>query len=257
MSIVCFSGTGNTLAVARELGRRLGDSITLLSGEDLTDPSSFTLECNDGRVVWAFPIYSWAVPPVIVKLIGEMKIGSGARAARHYMAATCGDDMGRADRQWRRLMACRGLEAAGAFMVQMPNTYVCLPGFDVDSPEVVEAKLAAMPKAVDRIAEAIKNGGPDILLPGAFPWIKSHVIRPWFERYKYSARPFYADDACTGCGTCARECPMANIAMGDDRRPHWGDRCAMCLRCYHGCPRHAVQYGRATGGKGQQYLGVK
>lgn len=257
MSIVCFSGTGNTLAVARELVRHLGDSITFLGVEALTEPSSFTLDSADGRVVWAFPIYSWAVPPVIVKLIKEMKIGDSARTARHYMLATCGDDMGRADRQWRRLMADRGLAAAGAYVVQMPNTYVCLPGFDVDSPEVVSAKLAAMPAAVARVADAIKSGAPDILLPGAFPWIKSHVIRPWFERYMYSARPFHADDTCNGCGTCARECPMANIALGSDRRPHWGDRCAMCLRCYHGCPRHAVQYGGTTRGKGQQFAGFK
>lgn len=257
MSIVCFSGTGNSLAVARELALALGESITFLGKEILTKPSSFTLEAAGGRVVWVFPIYSWAVPPVIVRLIKEMKIGDSAREAKQFMVTTCGDDMGRADRQWRRLMASRGLAAAGAFVVRMPNTYVCLPGFDVDSSETVAAKLAAMPEAVAKIAERIKNGGPDILLPGAFPWIKSHVIRPWFERYKYSAGPFYADNACNGCGTCVRECPMANISMGADHRPVWGDRCAMCLRCYHGCPRHAVQYGKATRGKGQQFLGIK
>lgn len=257
MSIVCFSGTGNTLAVARELARQLGDSITFLGVGALTHPSSFTVDTDDGRVVWAFPTYSWAVPPVIVNLIKGMKIGEGARRARHFMLTTCGDDMGRADRRWRGLIAGRGLEAAGAFAVRMPNTYVCLPGFDVDSPETVAAKLAAMPGKVAEIAGSIKKGGPDILLPGAFPWIKSNVLRLWFERYKYSARPFHADDRCNGCGTCSRECPMANISMDADLRPRWADRCAMCLRCYHACPRHAVQYGRATRGKGQQFEGIR
>ena len=38
--------------------------------------------------------------------------------------------------------------------------------------------------------------------------------------------------------------------------PHWGNRCAMCLRCYHSCPRNAVAYGKATAGKGR-YMAPK
>ena len=61
---------------------------------------------------------------------------------------------------------------------------------------------------------------------------------------------------CTGCGGCARSCPLGNIAMQPGGTPHWGNRCAMCLRCYHSCPRNAVAYGKATAGKGR-YMAPK
>jgi Fe-S-cluster-containing hydrogenase component 2 len=44
---------------------------------------------------------------------------------------------------------------------------------------------------------------------------------------------------------------MENIAPGAAARPFWRDNCMLCSRCYHICPRHAVQYGKTTVGKGQ------
>ena len=34
-------------------------------------------------------------------------------------------------------------------------------------------------------------------------------------------------------------------------RPTWGPNCALCMRCYHLCPNHAINYGRETENKGQ------
>ena len=39
--------------------------------------------------------------------------------------------------------------------------------------------------------------------------------------------------------------------MKPNAKPVWGDNCAMCLSCYHHCPKHAVEYGRQTMMKGQ------
>ena len=109
---------------------------------------------------------------------------------------------------------------------------------------------------MEPIAEAIGSGGPDILIRGSWPWVKSYVIYPWFVRHAMLPRPFHHTGACTGCGGCARSCPLGNIAMQPGGTPHWGNRCAMCLRCYHSCPRNAVAYGKATAGKGR-YMAPK
>lgn len=65
-----------------------------------------------------------------------------------------------------------------------------------------------------------------------------------------SPKPFRHTEKCTSCGLCSRSCPMENIAMKPGG-PEWGKHCALCLRCYHICPTHAVAYGKATDGKGQ------
>ena len=132
----------------------------------------------------------------------------------------------------------------------MPNTYTLMKGFDVDTPDLAARKLSEAVGRVRDIAAAIKNDGPSELVRGSFPWVKSAVIYPWFVRFAMSPKPFHAKGGCISCGLCARGCPMRNIRMVGET-PVWGNNCALCLRCYHYCPRNAVAYGDKTVGKGQ------
>lgn len=260
--IVCFSGTGNTFHVASRLAEKVGTDIFMLEGTHLLNQAETALDTksSDEIVVWAFPTYSWGIPPVVSRFIEAFKAGKGIKSARHYMLTTCGDDIGQTDRQWRKLMARRGFKSISAFSVIMPNTYVCMKGFDVDSPETARNKIEAANRRIDEITDIINGTPKDLLNPGAFAWIKSKIIYPWFIRHAMSPKPFRHTDACVGCGLCAKICPMKNIAMtqGNDgqRAPEWESQCAMCLRCYHACPQHAIAYGHKTDGKGRQWLGL-
>lgn len=241
--ILYFSGTGNSKALAHELARHTGDEV-----HDIAD--SFT--ASGKRVVWVFPIYSWGLPSPVVDAIERLKLPAELAEIPHFMTATCGDDAGLADRQWRGLVEARGWNARGAYTVEMPNTYTMMKGFDVDSPEVVRRKLDAFPKRAADIAASILAGDSrQDIIRGRFAWIKSRIIYPWFIRYATSSKPYHATAACIACGKCAHECPSQTIKMEGDR-PVWnGRRCAMCERCYHNCPVHAIAYGKATDGKGQ------
>ena len=245
--IACFSGCGNSRLVADRHALLLSDSVTAItpSADWRKAPGDKT------RMIWVFPIYSWGVPPVVVSHIAEATFPDGME---HYMVCTCGDDTGLAARQWRRIVRRRGWNAVGAWSVTMPNTYVLLPGFDVDSPVVADAKLAAAPARISAIARGIRHRARvDDVIRGSMPWLKSRIVYPLFRRFMMSPRPFRATDSCTSCGLCARECPMGNITIGSDGRPSWGDDCALCLGCYNRCPSHAVAYGRATAAKGQYH----
>ena len=57
--IVCFSGTGNTLHVARLLAEKIGQDVFLLDGDVLQNPQTVELNTKDTGepVVWAFPTY--------------------------------------------------------------------------------------------------------------------------------------------------------------------------------------------------------
>lgn len=255
--ILCFSGTGNTRYAAGLLAEHLGQSVRVFTPDELRNPSNASFESSDQIVVWAFPTYSWGIPPVVAEIMKHARFSDEFRNARHYMLTTCGDDVGLIERQWRRIFRRRGLDTAQAYAVEMPNTYTVMKGFDVDAPGVAKAKLDRAPETVALIAGAIKDGAPgDILIRKNFSWFKSVVIYPWFIRHAMSPRPFHANAGCTGCGACARACPMANIIMKETPDnghsiPTWDDACAGCLRCYHICPRHAVRYGKSTDTKGQ------
>lgn len=252
--IIFFSGTGNSQFVAQELSKQLNDNdVVHLRGEMLYDPAKSCLATSKRRVIWVFPTYSWGVPPVIKRFIAECNF-AGAVSATHIMVTTCGDDIGETAAQWRKIISGRDWTPGQAYSVIMPNTYVLMKGFDVDSPSLAEKKLAEAPARIAEIAAHISgNTSGDLLTKGSWPKIKSAIVYPYFVKFCMSPKPFRTNANCTGCGKCARECPMDNITMGA-KCPHWHDRCALCLRCYHICPHDAVEYGSATKDKGQYFL---
>ncbi len=242
--VYCFSGTGNSLFVARRIAEELNGRVRMI-----TDCSDQDTEPVDD-VVWVFPVYSWGIAPVMCRFMKFAPVVG----KRHHMVCTCGDDIGLTHRQWRKIMASRGWTACGAYSVAMPNTYVLLPGFDVDSPDVELQKLAGAESRIDNIIRRIASGySGDDVVEGAMAWLKSVVIYPLFVRFGMSPKPFHATEQCVGCGKCASSCPLMNIRMRN-HRPCWGNDCALCLRCYHVCPYHAVAYSSATRHKGQYML---
>ena len=245
--IYYFSGTGNSRYVACHLAEALGERLSRL-------PFSADEPAEDEAVGLVFPAYAWGIPKTIEDFIRNH--ASSRLKGWLYAVITCGDDVGYADRVldkalWR---AC-GRRLDAAFSVQMPNTYVCLPGFDVDSPELTEAKLAGAEHRVRDIAARIGKREPvRHLVRGGFPWTKTYVLRPLFKRFLLTDRYFHVSTSCcTSCGKCQKACPVDNIRIIGGT-PQWQSCCAGCLACYHACPQHAIAFGSMTQKKGQYLL---
>lgn len=249
--IACFSGTGNSRCVADKLQDALGDELVRFAPGQMLHPKKTNLRVNDGRIIWVTPVHAWGIPSAMQRIIRQMGLISADTNIKHYLVLTCGDDVGYADKQWRRLIRRRHWSARAAFSVQMPNNYTFLPGFDIDPKDVAERKLQAMPGRVAAIIDAIENDDDIVdVVRGSFAWFKSSVLRAMFVRFCSSTKPFHTTDACTGCGKCARNCAVNTIQMVNGH-PQWGRPCNICTRCYNSCPMHAIAYGKATKGKGQ------
>ncbi len=256
--IYCFSGTGNTRHVADTLAELLHTEVHHFSADELREPSKAVLSSRDNLIVWAFPTYSWGVPPVVRALMREARLDFPADAL-HIAVTTCGDDVGDLAEMFRRDAGRRGLHAGAVYSVQMPNTYVMMSGFDVDSPELAQSKIAASTNRIDLIVKAIHAGktspSDDFVVTGAMAWAKTAIVYPWFVRYRMTPRGFRVDTStCISCGKCARVCPMDNISYDAGGHPVWGDKCAFCTTCYHACPVHAIHWRRTTTRKGQVNL---
>lgn len=173
--IICFSGTGNSLAVAKELAALAHYTVWQL-GEPLSSPPAIAPGEN---IVWVMPCHSWGMPKWMAKVLKTLPL-VGAEQSDHYLVMTCGDDIGLAHLQWRNAIKRKGWKPVGTYSVAMPNTYILLPGFDVDAPEVANHKLQEMPSRVTKIWHGIKcRARVDDVVRGAVPWIKTRLVYPF------------------------------------------------------------------------------
>ena len=244
-----FTGSGNSKYVAETISEDLNESCVFIP--DILDGNN-TFDLFEGeRLGFVFPVYSWGIPEFMVDFIRKVNV---TNVNYVYFVCTCGDDTGKTKEQFISLVKSRGWNVQLGYAIQMPNTYVCLPGFDVDAKDVELDKLNNADKRLSEVIGHIKNYDKDLFdtLPGTMPWIKSAVIRPLFNKVLVTSRYFHTNNTCKKCGKCVVECPMKNIILSPDNgHPIWQDKCVGCLRCYHICPTNSIQFGAFTKGKGQ------
>ena len=249
--IFYFSGTGNSRWVARGLAQRLGDATMVDMAAALrANKHEFSLQLNE-MLGFVFPIHSWGLPPLVRRFVDALKL-SGYAQQRVFGVFSCGDECGYSNVDFERLVASKGMTTRHIYSVQMPNTYICMSGFKLDTPELEAAKVAQAEVDVQRIAEALQSDSPIALYhQGRFNFVKSRLIYPGFVRFAMDSRPFRVDERCISCGRCVRSCPTGNIALDAQNRPRWERNCVQCLACLHHCPTQAIDYGKHTHGKGR------
>lgn len=251
--IVYFSGTGNSGFVAHRLGKQLGEETVRIG---TTDAQSISFKGETlGFIV---PVYAWGIPPIVMNWVRRLTPGfcEEVKAAGGYVwvALTCGDETGMAPEMMEEALREVGLEASGVWSVQMPNVYVLLPGFDVDTEEVNQSKLDLSLDRVRAIGDAVgKRVRTFDVVRGSMPKLKTRLVYPLFKRWGINTCKWHWTKECIMCGACAAACPVHNIKM-QGGHPSWGRNCTSCLACYHVCPTHAVQYGGMTKHRGQYYL---
>lgn len=250
--IYYFSGTGNSAYIAKELGKELSEKICFMRNNIFEEPEGDSI----GII---FPVYSWGVPPNVVEFLrsrgegfwNKIKVGQ----IPVWVVMTCGDEVARAPEMITKILGESGVEPESIWSVIMPNNYVILPGFDVDSKEVERRKLSEASVRIKEIARGISGHRKVVdVTRGTIPRIKTGIVYPLFKKWGIFPKKWHYRDTCVGCGICVRSCPLKNVTLNEDGRPEWGEECCSCLACYHSCPRHSVEYGKETAKKGQYFL---
>lgn len=239
--------------MASELSNRLGEK--LLSIPDSERKGLFSYDLHDGECVgFVFPIHSWGMPNCVERFVRQLSFANLKADTYIYMVCTCGDDVGNTVDMFKRALG--GKRLSMAISVQMPNTYILLPGFDVDDVELQQFKLRNAERRIDRIVSVIKNRENLVdVEKGKFPWLKSSVIYPLFMKYHVNDKKFRVNKAkCVKCGACKKVCPMENISLSDGF-PKWNGNCSLCLACMHICKTRAIMYGNKADSKGRYFFG--
>jgi len=255
--IFYFSGTGNTLSVAKRIAEATDERLIAIA--DAIKEKKYSYQIQDGeRIGFCFPIHGWRPPFIVRDFIKQLHI-AGANGHYVYAFATCGDDVGLTFNYLRQDLQIAGLPLDSCFSVIMPESYM-FPLIDViDKPEKAKEKRTEGLKKADKYIPYIinKETGLQLINESHWPRTNSIVIGGYFVKHWVTDSKFSVDaDLCARCGKCAKVCPVQNIAAPAGELPEWQHNglCTTCFACYHHCPKHAINFGHRTKGKRQMYF---
>jgi flavodoxin len=113
-----FSGTGNTLAVAKDLGRELGDTDVTLCPIPKADPK---IPDSTDAVGIIFPVYGWGMPAIVRDFVDRLENIKG-----RYVFAVCtyGGTLFDSLKPTQQRLAKKGVELSAGFGLRMPVNYI-------------------------------------------------------------------------------------------------------------------------------------
>lgn len=226
--IIYFSGTGNSIAIGRQLAKKFDDRIMpfgLAVKQDLT---------HERRIGLVFPCYWFNAPYAVTELLPRLQLSNDAYV---FVVIPCGAQAGNAIWTVRHMLKAMGIKLAYSHKIRVPDNSAI--GFGRNPNDQVW-KFDRYASRLERIAADIAAGVRRCHyawwgLPGALcalPAVKRHTL-PLLT-------PAVNSNKCVGCGICAKVCPQDNITIADGKA-RCGDNCTQCLACVHFCPQQAVE----------------
>lgn len=239
IKIYYFSGTGNSLSIARQLGRKWENAQVVSILE--------TVDCDfvpAGDVMGIVcPIYMYNIPHIVVDFIKKI-------TDSHYvfMVFAGGGELGGGIRATQKLFKSRGITLSSLFNIPMPSNYTPY-GY---TPE--DKQKDYFDQVEGRIEDIVNivNSKQVFIEKRRTGFFKTHVHPGLLYKlgYKYintMDKSFTVDDNCSGCSICQKVCPVGNVTMINNR-PVWNNQCQQCYACLQWCPETAIQSGKRTVG---------
>jgi ferredoxin len=239
-AIYYFSGTGNSLAAANVIAKRIGDCevIDIAKGHASTTENAGTSAAE--RIGFVFPLYFWGLPSIAHSFLRKLEIAGSPYVFSVITAG--GDSASVGNRQIEKLLARKGINLAAGFRVTMPDNYYVF--YDTDAQRKAAAALDGAKNVIEKISMQVADKTA-AGIEGPSHWYENALARPvnaLFRQNVHGAgRHFRVSGECTGCGKCVRACSVGNVSMAD-KRPVWGSACEQCYGCINACPVKAISY---------------
>jgi ferredoxin len=246
--IYYFSGTGNSLHVAREIQIRLPGSelvpvIPLLEQDCIKTPAK--------SIGIVFPLQGPTVPAAIKRFLERIDL---TNVEYIFAVATRGGTTCRIRREIDKIIKRQGKSLDAHFVITVFNndpkfksgqkSYYCHP----ISPEELNEKASEIEVKCGEISEVVKNKRvshqKDREYSFKYGFLLERIIIWLIKKQETKAikNYFYADSKCTGCGLCEKICLSDRISIKQGE-PFWDDKviCYMCYACLNFCPVSSIQ----------------
>lgn len=268
--IYYFTGSGNSLAVARTIAEKINGkliSIPSVMGQE-------SIKSQAGVIGFVFPVYyatfgESGIPMIVERFIRKLK-NLGSR----YIFAICthGGAPVKTIESFREMIHSQGGNLSAGFAVKMGNPYSAMEKIEH---VLFQKELEIDCKRENEKRRKISNDWEEKLKDiceyidarkkGKFETqgkVIKRILSPYYAFQKGAAlhryrelslttkqtleelipladSSFYSDQKCSGCGTCVKVCPVNNIVLANNK-PVWKHNCETCFACFQWCPKEAI-----------------
>ncbi len=238
--ILYFSATNNSQYVAEMIAEQTHDfAYSILDIQNIN--------IIDQYLGFVFPTYLWGLPSIVDEYMKNISINISDNTYI-YFVTTYGTTCGQIGQFVEKHLKDKNLTLSAMYSVKMVDSYT--PIFDLCNHDKINKIQQKENPQIQVIINHInhKDTGDYIHNKVPMPLVKAgHAV---YEPVR-KAKHLHVEKSCIGCGLCAINCSIHVIEMKNNR-PTWvKDKCVMCLRCLHHCPKFAIQYGHTTQKHGQ------
>lgn len=231
--VLYFTGTGNCLYVARQLGGKEGE---LLSIPQLMKQGRFEIEADEIGIV--YPIYGHMPPNMVRRFIQKAEL----KADYLFAVLTYGNRKCNAVELWDDISRQAGKRFDYIGTIVMVDNW--LPNFDMNEQILIDkhipehlqritADLARQRRWHEPVTQEEREQHNGFLARTGIDPSTGFVMK--------SEKCFTVTDACIGCGVCVPVCPRGNYELTSQGVKMQGD-CEFCFACIQNCPQKAIRF---------------
>lgn len=276
--IYYFTGTGNSLSVAKSIAGRLNCDLISIASTIKRE----IIKTDADKIGIVFPCYlaqRYGIPLIVEQFVRKIE---GLKKKYIFAVCTCGGwELVNALptlKRLNRVVKSAGGRLTGEFTIKLPMNNLKYP-----TPFINQNQALMFQKCADKIEDIVKHVSGkktnpyktvktllNLFLTPFYLMLQNlyvihlkkmarepiHTKLTYFELIPLSDRSISVTDKCTGCGICAKVCPVHNIKIVENK-PVWQHHCEMCLACDEWCPGRAIRHWCKTEGKNYRHPDIK
>ncbi len=236
-----FTGTGNSLAVAKAIAGRVKDASIIGIPKCIHANEKITVP-EDASIGIVYPLYCGGLPNIVVQFFGLIDL---SKAGYVFSVVTEGGKLGSPTKQIGNLAAKSGHRLNAAWWIQMPDNYI--PMYAPPEKNIQKIMREDALRKVSVIAENISQRREELTsmnLPGKL--MGAFAYKTFIRKRAGFDKKFVIAPSCNGCMTCVEVCPVDNIRALEKGKKEWMHHCEGCLACLQFCPVEAISCGGNT-----------
>ena len=225
---ITFSPTGGTKKVADALSSGISNEIEYLElCAPVSEIATSTLTKDDLAII-AAPVYGGRIPALAIERLQNMVKANGAKCAVIAVYGNRAYD----DALLELYKSCAEMGFNVIAAVGAVAEHSIIRKYGANRPDADD--LDELKSFGEKIKDAMTTGKTlaETVLKGNFPYKKAGA----------GPNPT-ASKKCTGCGLCAKQCPVGAIPLSDLRKVD-KNLCVSCMRCVSICPNEARSIGK-------------